>query len=147
MRRSLRLSGVVAVCAVSLCSARLTAQTAAPPIGAARIAGQLTAGTLLIPVGFVAGGLLSRQVARTFGASEATASAVARVGAGSGAALLGALGVYAVGSRGVATGSYLASLGGTVGGGVASYALVRINKRHSRPRQSRPRPPRLSAVC
>lgn len=125
------LPRILVACAVFTGGVRLNAQTTAPPIGVARVAGQVTVGTLLIPIGFVAGGLISRQVARTFGASETTASAVARAGAGTGSALLGAAGVAAIGSRGAATGSYLASLGGAVGGGLASYALVRLNKRHS----------------
>ena len=131
MSRFVRRSVAVAAAALLMGGVRASAQTPAPAVGVARIAGQVTVGTLMIPIGFVAGGLLSRQVARTFGASEATASAVARGGAGAGAALLGAAGVTAIGSRGAATGSYLASLGGAVGGGLASYALVRLNKRHS----------------
>lgn len=122
--RLLALAGPLIVAPIAA-----SAQGESPSGGLGRLAGQITAGTLTIPVGFLAGGLLSRQLALSFGASADAASATARVGAGVGAALFSSAAVAAVGSRGPATGSYLASLGGVAAGGLASYALVRMNRR------------------
>lgn len=99
------------------------------PAGPATVSAQIAAATLAIPVGFVAAGLTTRAVARALGASPDVASLAARVGAASGAALLDAGVVTAIGSRGPAGGSFPAALAGTVAGGLGSYLLIRLGKR------------------
>lgn len=120
---------LTASCLLAYSSTAASAQTRLPAPSVGRLAAEVVVGTAAIPLGFVAGGLLARRLARAFGASEAAASATARTGGGAGAALAAAAGVSAIGSRGPATGSFLASLGGAVGGGLVSYTLVRINRR------------------
>lgn len=100
-----------------------------PPLNGGRVALQVGTGALLTPIGFVAGGLTTRWVARRFGASDDAASRAAYVGAWTTAALATAAGPTFVGSRGRVTGSYLAALGGAVAGGAFSFVLVRLNDR------------------
>lgn len=102
------------------------------PVGPGTISAQVVGATLAIPVGFVAAGLTTRAVARALGASPDVASLAARVGAFSGAALLDAGVVTAIGSRGRAGGSFPAAIAGTVAGGLGSYLLIRLNKRAHR---------------
>lgn len=98
-------------------------------LGAARVAGQLATGVLGTPVGFVAGGIGTRWVARSFGAKDETAATWGYIGAWTGSALTTAVGPTLVGSRGAPTGSYAAAVGGAIVGGLGSWLLVRLNDR------------------
>ena len=108
-------------------------------LGPLRVAAQVGSGVVLTPVGFVGGGLATRWVARRLGANETGASRAAYAGAWTTAALTTAAGPSLVGARGPGSGSYAAALAGTLAGGAASFALVRINKRlANRGGESRP---------
>lgn len=96
-------------------------------VSAATIAGQVALGLVGMPVGFVAGGLITRSIARSVGADNP--SDVAMVGAYTGAALTTAIGPTILASRGAARASYPMAVGGAVAGGVGSYLLVRLNTR------------------
>jgi len=99
------------------------------PLGPWRVVAQVGSGVVLTPVGFIGGGLATRSVARAVGANETQASDAAYVGAWTTAALTTAAGPSLVGARGPGHGSYASAFVGTLVGGAASFALVRINKR------------------
>lgn len=126
-----------------LAPAAVGAQQRLPGVGAARAAGQVVAGTVALPVGYVGGGLAARQVARWLGASDDAASRAGSVGAYAGAALATAGAVSLVGARGPGVGSFPAAVGGAVAGGAASALLVRLLRR---PDDAPPRPCRLGCV-
>jgi hypothetical protein len=110
--------------------AAAAAQRDPPSLNAGRVAGQVATGVLGTPVGFVAGGLATRTIARSLGAGEERASSIAMVGAWTGSALLTAAGPTLVGaSQPHVRGSYPAALAGAVAGGVGSWLLVRLNTR------------------
>jgi hypothetical protein len=113
-------------------------------LGKGRIAGQIASGVALAPVGFVAGGLTTRWVARRFGAGDERATGVGYVGAWTGAVLATAGGPALVGARGPGVGSYPAAIGGAAAGGLLSWAIVRLNKRAVG--ESEPRPCRVVCV-
>ena len=104
----------------------LGAQSDTPPLEGGRVVSEVGAGLLAMPIGFVIGGIVTERIAEGFGASDQRASQVALVGAYTGAALATATGPWLVGTRGRVTGSYAATLGGAVAGGLGSYVLVRI---------------------
>jgi hypothetical protein len=79
-----------------------------------------------MPIGFLIGGIVTERIAEGLGTPDPRASRVALVGAYTGAALATATGPWLVGTRGRVTGSYAATLGGTVVGGLGSYLLVRL---------------------
>ncbi|MFL5574954.1 MAG: hypothetical protein ACJ79S_03150 [Gemmatimonadaceae bacterium] len=107
-------------------------------LGTGRIAGQIASGVVLAPVGFVAGGLTTRWVARRLGAGEERASSIGTAGAWSSAVLATAAGPSLVGARGPGVGSYPAAVGGAAAGGLLSWAIVRLNKRSVNQTESRP---------
>jgi hypothetical protein len=97
-----------------------------PSLGAGAVAGQITLGLVGTGVGFVGGGLVTRSLASRLGADEERASTLAGYGAYAGIALLTPVGPMAIGSRGRATGSYLAGVGGAAVGMVGSYLLKKL---------------------
>ena len=115
--------------ALALLPNALRAQGGTPPIGAGRVAAQVVAGTVALPVGYVGGGLATRQVARWLGASDDAASRAANVGAVAGTALASAGAVSLVGARAPGVGSFPAAVGGAVAGGAASALLIRALRR------------------
>ncbi|MEJ7812086.1 MAG: hypothetical protein WKG32_16860 [Gemmatimonadaceae bacterium] len=128
---SLTLGALLAF--VALLAPRATAaQDRTPPVSGIRVAGEVGLGLVGTPVGFVAGGLATRWVANRFRATEESASRIAMVGAWTGAALVTAAGPTYLGTRGRATGSYPAALGGAVAGGIGSLLLVKLNTRGGR---------------
>lgn len=110
--------------------ASLRAQAAdLPSLSAARVASQMTLGTLAEPVGFVGGGLAFRAVARQLGANEDVASRVADAGAALGTSVA-ASGVAAlVGARGPGHGRYVSALGGALVGTGVSGILILVNRK------------------
>jgi hypothetical protein len=118
-------------------AARAAAQDDARALAPTRVAGQVGSGLVLMPVGFVAGGKLTKAVALRLGVPGPRASRVALAGGYAGAALATAAGPALVGARGPGAGSYLAALGGAAAGGLGSALLVRLNDREG----DDPRPP------
>ena len=100
-----------------------------PAIGAGRVAAQVVAGTVALPVGYVAGGLGTRWVARRLGASDDAVSRSADRGALVGAVLATGGAVSLVGARGPGAGSFPAAVGGAALGGVASALVARAARR------------------
>jgi hypothetical protein len=115
--------------AVLLTPVRAGAQRGTPPLTAGRVAAEVAVGALGTPIGFVAGGLLTKRVALLVGAGDDAASRAAYVGAWTGAALATAAGPRIIGARGPVTGSYWAAVGGAVAGGLGSFLVVRLNDR------------------
>ena len=122
--------------------AHADAQSDPRPLAATRVAGQLGAGILAMPVGFVLVGKVTERVAERLGVDDPAASRVALAGGYAGAALAASAAPALVGARGPGTGSYPAALGGALIGGAGSYLLVRLNDR----RGDGPRPP-CRIVC
>lgn len=105
------------------------AQRGQPAVTGGRIAAEVASGAAAMPLGFLGGGLATRWVARRFGANDDAASEAGLVGGYTFAALATALPPTLIGQAGHhATGSYLASLAGTVVGGLGSLALIRLNR-------------------
>lgn len=105
------------------------AQGDARALAATRVAAQLGAGMLAMPVGFVLGGKGTERVAERLGVDDPRASRVALVGGWVGAGLATAAGPALVGARGPGAGRYVAAVGGAAAGGAASALLVRLNDR------------------
>lgn len=99
------------------------------PLAATRVAAQLGAGLVAMPVGFVLGGKATELAAERFGVPDPRASRVALVGGWVGAGLATAAGPALVGARGPGAGRYLAAVGGAAAGGAASLLVVRLNDR------------------
>lgn len=119
------------------------AQGDVPALAAPRVAAQLGAGLVAMPVGFVLGGKGTGRVAERLGVDDPRASRVALVGGWVGAGLATAAGPALVGARGPGVGRYVAAVGGAAAGGAASLLLVRLNDRTG----DGPRPPcRLRCV-
>lgn len=118
-------------------AARASAQDDVRALAPPRVAAQVGSGLLLMPVGFVTGGKLTKAVAERLGVLGPRASRVALAGGYAGAALTTAAGSALVGARGPGAGSYLAAVGGATAGGVGSALLVRLNDREG----DDPRPP------
>ena len=125
-------------------AARAAAQSDTPPLRGGRIAAEVALGALGTPVGFVAGGILTKRVALRLGASDDGASRAAYVGAWTGAALATAAGPRLIAGRGPETASYWAAVAGSVGGGLASFLVVRLNNRGA---DDDPRPCRARCVA
>jgi hypothetical protein len=127
--RARRLATVLLPAAALVPLARTAAQSGTPPLNGGRLAAEVAVGALGTPIGFVAGGVLTKRVALAFGASDDAASSVAYAGAWTGAALGTAAGPRLIGARGPVTGSYWAAVAGAVTGGLGSFLLVRLNNR------------------
>ena len=135
MRRRLAVPALALLAAPGLLPAQ-----GPPALGASRVAGQVGAGVLLTPVGFVAAGIATERVAEGLGASQETASRVARVGGFAGAALGAAGGAALVGARGPGRGSFGAAAAGGAAGVLGGALLVRLGERLFDP-DDRPKPP------
>lgn len=119
-----------------LAPAVLAAQGGPPALGAGRVVAQVAAGVPAGAVGYVAGGLATRFVARRFGATSGRASQLADQGAYAGVAVFTAVPPALIGARGPGSGRYVAALGGAVAGGLGSALVVRL----ARPRYGGDRP-------
>jgi hypothetical protein len=117
-------------------AAPAAAQGRPPALGAGRVAAQVAAGVPAGAVGYVAGGLATRFVARRLGATQGQASQLAERGAYAGVAVFTAAPAALVGARGPGAGRYVAALGGAVAGGLGSALVVRL----ARPRYGGDRP-------
>lgn len=133
-RRALAASACAA--ASALAPAAAAAQGGPPALGAGRVAAQVVAGVPAGAVGYVAGGLATRFVARRLGTTDGRASQLADQGAYAGVALLTAVPPALIGARGPGSGRYVAALGGAVAGGLGSALVVRL----ARPRYGGDRP-------
>jgi len=124
--RSLALMTALAMLPFS--SAR--AQRGQPAVTGVRISAEIASGIVAMPIGFFGGGLATRWLAHRAGVSDdEKAGTIATIGAYSFAALATAVPPTLIGNAGPhATGSYAASLGGAVVGGLGSWALVRLNQ-------------------
>lgn len=91
-------------------------------------------------VGYVAGGLATRWVARRFGATDGEASQLANAGAYAGVAAFTAVPPTLLGARGPGSGRYVAALGGAVAGGLGSVLVVRLGRARYGDRGGRERP-------
>lgn len=129
-------AAALAVLPAALAPTTAAAQDDLPALGAGRVAAQVVAGVPAGAVGYVAGGLATRFVARRLGATDGEASQLAEKGAYVGVAAFTAVPPALIGARGPGTGRYVAALGGAVVGGLGSALVVRI----ARPRYGGERP-------
>lgn len=102
--------------------AQETTPDKAPSLSAARVTAQVVGGTLIAPVAFIGGGILTKRIARGMGASEEKAGRAAYIGAYS-STLLATAAVPALIGR---DGRFPAALGGSALGMLASVGVVRI---------------------
>ncbi len=93
------------------------------------IAAQVSSGIVGTVGGFVGGGLTTRWLARKFGADEENVSRSAHAGAYTAAALVTGVGPALIGARDGAHGSYPASVGGAIVGGLVSVLIKRLGDR------------------
>lgn len=94
----------------------------APSLSAARVTAQVVGGTVVAPVAFIGGGILTKRIARGMGASEERAGTVAYIGAYSSTVLATAAVPALVGRDG----RFPAAIGGSALGMLASLGVVRI---------------------
>ncbi len=125
------LTAVLLIIPQAICAQGVVLATAndPAPVGAGRVAAQVTLGTVGTLGGFVAGGLATRWVARRAGADPGRASDLANVGAWTTAALVTPVAPMLLGSQSNVHGSYPAALAGTLVGGAASLAIVAAGRR------------------
>jgi len=108
--------------AVVVLGARVEAQSRPPTLSSARVTAQVVGGTLVAPVAFIGGGVITKRVALRLGASEEGAGRAAYVGAYA-ATWLGTATVPALVGR---DGKFPAALGGSALGMLAAAGLVRV---------------------
>jgi hypothetical protein len=150
-RRLRRAAAAAALgCAGLIAAPAAGAQEPAPPadlpsLGAARVGAQVALGVPAGAVGYVAGGLATRWVARRFGATDGEASQLAGKGAYAGIALFTAVPPALIGARGPGRGRYVAAVGGAAVGELASALAVRVGRRRFGDRGGEER--RCSAAC
>jgi hypothetical protein len=101
----------------------------APALGAGRVGAQVALGVPAGAVGYVAGGLATRFVARRLGASDGRASQLADAGTYVGIAFFTAVPPALIGARGPGSGRYLAAVGGAGVGELASALVARVGRR------------------
>jgi hypothetical protein len=106
------------------------AQSEKPPLDPWRVAAEVAAGTVTTPVAFIASGVATKWTAEHLGADDEWASRFATAGAWTGAALATAAVPTLIGTRGRTDGSYGAALAGTLAGGAASWAIIRLMNRN-----------------
>jgi hypothetical protein len=113
-----------------LVPAAASAQRGQPAVTGIRVTAEVASGLVAMPIGFFGGGLATRWVAQRVGVSDdETAGTIGTIGAYSLAALATALPPTLIGNAAPhSTGSYAAALGGSVIGGLGSWALVRLNQ-------------------
>jgi hypothetical protein len=121
-------------------AAAVPAAAQAPPaLGAGRVGAQLALGVPAGAVGYVAGGLATRWVARRFGATDGEASQLADKGVYAGIALFTAVPPALVGARGPGRGRYVAAVGGAAAGELASALVARVGRARYGDREGRER--------
>ncbi len=134
-------AALAAVAVVTLAAVRPAgAQDRPPALGAGRVGAQVALGVPAGAVGYVAGGLATRFVARRLGASEGEASQLAEKGTYVGIALFTAVPPALVGARGPGRGRYVAAVGGAAAGELASALVARVGRRWYGDRDGRERP-------
>jgi hypothetical protein len=106
------------------------AQRGQPAVTGIRVTAEVASGLVAMPIGFFGGGLATRWLAHRAGVTDdEKAGTIATIGAYTVAALATAAPPTLIGNAGPhATGSYAAALGGSVVGGLGSWALVRLNQ-------------------
>jgi uncharacterized membrane protein len=106
------------------------AQRGQPAVTGIRVTAEVASGLVAMPIGFFGGGLATRWLAHRAGVTDdEKAGTIATIGAYTFAALATAVPPTLIGNAGPhATGSYAAALGGSVVGGLGSWALVRLNQ-------------------
>ena len=124
----MRLVPLVIVCCL-IPGRSASAQRGQPAVTGGRLLAEVGAGTAVLPIGFIGGGIATRWVARRFGAGDDAASSAGLIGAYTIATFATAIPPTLIGQGGRhATGSYLAALAGTAIGGLGSFALIRLNR-------------------
>lgn len=93
-----------------------------PSLSAARVTAQIVGGTVIAPVAFIGGGILTKRVARGLGASDEGAGKAAYVGAYTSTWLATAAVPALIGRDG----RFPAALGGSALGMLASLGVVKI---------------------
>jgi uncharacterized membrane protein len=106
------------------------AQRGQPAVTGFRVTAEAASGVVAMPIGFFGGGLATRWLAHRVGVTDdEKAGTIATIGAYSIAALATAVPPTLIGNAAPhTTGSYVAALGGSVVGGLGSWALVRLNQ-------------------
>lgn len=126
-----RVRRIVSACLVVLVAMSVRADTAGaqasepsgvPSLSAARVTGQIVGGTLVAPVAFIGGGILTKRVALKLGADEERAGKAAYVGAYTSTWLATAAVPALIGRDG----RFPAALGGSALGMLASLGVVKI---------------------
>jgi hypothetical protein len=138
--RRARRAAAAALAAVLFAAPNASAQGDPPALGAGRVGAQVALGVPAGAVGYVAGGLATRWVARRLGASDGRASQLAERGAYAGVAALTAVPPTLLGARGPGSGRYVAALGGAVAGGLGSVLVVRLGRARYGDRDGQERP-------
>jgi hypothetical protein len=123
---ALTAAALLAAPPAALAAQQAVAGGDARPLSPARVAAQVTAGTLATPIGFVAVGVLTDTFLERTGNDGDLGSQIALGAAYAGGALGAAAGPALVGARGPGRGSYWAAVGGAAAGGLASWGLVRL---------------------
>ena len=113
---------IAALVAITAPTRSARAQASAPSLSAARVSAQVVGGTLVAPVAFIGGGILTKRVARGLGAGEEAAGKSAYVGAYT-STLLATAAVPALIGR---DGRFPAALGGSALGMLASLGVARV---------------------
>jgi hypothetical protein len=120
--------GAVLLLVISAAASAQTTQSEPRPPGGVAVAAQISTGILGSATGFVAGGLITRRVARWRHANDDLASHLAYAGAYTGATLATAVGPWAIASRGDVKAPYVAAVAGAFAGGLGSVILRKIGR-------------------
>ncbi len=102
--------------------AQSSESTGVPSLSAARVTGQIVGGTVVAPVAFIGGGILTKRIALKLGADEEKAGTMAYVGAYTSTWLATAAVPALIGRDG----RFPAALGGSALGMLASLGVVKI---------------------
>lgn len=117
---------IAALVAVGLGAGAVGAQssesTGVPSLSAARVTGQIVGGTVVAPVAFIGGGILTKRIALKLGADDEKAGKVAYVGAYTSTWLATAAVPALIGRDG----RFPAALGGSALGMLASLGVAKI---------------------
>jgi hypothetical protein len=138
--RRVAAAAAVALAALATAVRPAAAQGDPPSLGAGRVGAQVALGVPAGAVGYVAGGLATRWVARRFGATDGEASRLAHGGTYVGIAFFTAAPPALVGARGPGSGRYLAAVGGAGAGELASALVARAGRARYGDRGGRERP-------
>lgn len=118
----IRRAGSVAIAALMLVTGSRAARAQAPDLSAARVASQVTLGTLAAPVAFFGAGVAAKRTALALGAGNERAGRAAYVSAYTATWLATA----AVPAAVAGDGKFPAALGGSALGMLASVGVVRL---------------------